>query len=748
MKTLQQILTTYTDEQLTAVLRLWIVEEPIDKKRTMVLTALQRQMHENIAARFVWDKLSANARALLYRAVNTSARYGIAHDELRKKAQLSSEEYQVAITELTNYALLQEDERAYYNAFSVSASSSATKTKVVVPFHESMDSLYATGRELFTPSGDRSKKNLNSLLSQASEAELYQLMRAYEIESEGYYTRADLRDIAVEEMLKDDNLLDHLPNLDSRTRLLINFVRESGGKVIAQTAREKLHFTDAMLLNILRTLAKFALVFDTFSGGKHVLFMPNDLYMSMLPAANASKMAAKAKKVELIRAEKEPTVVHGGEPISVYDVATLVGIVYQQRIEPTQAGKVPKRIAAKIRPLLRGQARKDYMGEDEYLEILLDMMTQLGLVQLAEPDTDQSKSAYVPGPHLDEWSHFSLPNQTSRLARFWLDHTSWHDVYGVHYKPATAYNWDTSGGRGALIRHLATCTPNRWYTIPSLLDILWEKDAFAFRPQNSYYPQKMYRKTDETRAIWNLCEGEVYTGILASTLNELGIVSVGYSQGEALLTEQPANPDLFMVTELGDKVLKVGTGLADSSLLESQESQMAQGLVVQPNFELLLLQPDLVTLYNVLPFAQVNQLGLVSRLTLTKASVIRGLTMGKTTAQIMEALREQSQKELPQNVEYTLLDWTKSYRDVGITQVLLLEVSHEDVIPRLKAIAPLKEMVLRQLGPTILAVQGEVDMSKLRKALEKEGIVVRVNGDIFVRPKQPHYYDYSNFGRY
>ena len=757
MKTLKQVLTAFTKEQLASVLQLWLVKERPESKQTTTkaIDALQRQMQDTIAARFVWEKLSTDARAMLYRTVTTSSRYGIGHDELRKKAQISATNYQQTFDELVNDALLQETESKFFYAFSTNSSASKTKEMVVAPFNESVDVLYKSGRELFTPGGDRSKKNLSSLLSQATDYDLIRMLRVYGIEQNGYYARNDLRDMLVESMIDDDNLPGHATDLTEQSRELVKKLLDAGGKMTMQEVRDTMHVDDVALLEMLHALDRHALAFDTFSGGKRVLFIPNDLFMSMLPAARAKKASTQEKKVRLIQATEEPTIVRGNEPVSVYDVATLVGVIYQQRIEPTQAGKVPKRIAAKIRPLLHGQARPDYTGEDEYLEILLDTMVQLGLVTLSEPDTDQSKPAYVPEAFLEEWATYPLPSQASRLARFWLEHPSLHDVYGVHYKPANTYVWDAKGGRSALIQHLAACTPNRWYTISSLLDMLWDKDAFAFRPQNSYYSPKLARKSSETRAIWDLCEGEVYTGILASTLCELGIVSVGYSQGAmGVMNQVPAegemgmNPDVFLVTNLGDKILSVGTGRADIAILEASDVEAGSALVVQPNFELLFLQPDLATLYKVLPFAQVNQLGLVSRLTLTKASVIRGLTAGKTTEQILNTLRECSQKGLPQNVEYTLLDWMKSYRDVSISQVLLLEVSDADVIPRLKAAAPLKELVTRQLGPTMLAVQGEVDMAKLRKALEKDGIVVRVNGDIFVRPKANRYFDYPTYDRY
>ena len=53
------------------------------------------------------------------------------------------------------------------------------------------------------------------------------------------------------------------------------------------------------------------------------------------------------------------------------------------------------------------------------------------------------------------------------------------------------------------------------------------------------------------RARWNSCEGEVYIGLLSSTLYELGIVTLGYQDRGLAETDQFANPVAFMLTDLG-----------------------------------------------------------------------------------------------------------------------------------------------------------------------------------------------------
>jgi Helicase conserved C-terminal domain len=138
-----------------------------------------------------------------------------------------------------------------------------------------------------------------------------------------------------------------------------------------------------------------------------------------------------------------------------------------------------------------------------------------------------------------------------------------------------------------------------------------------------------------------------------------------------------------------------------------------------------------------LPFAQIDQVGVVSRLTLTRNSLLRGLEAGKNIEQILQILERRSQKELPQNVVYTLRDWTRLYKEVNISQVLLLEAPSETLANEIFSSPKLKAFGLRRLAPCIIAVSSDVGLQELRRTLDKEGIVVRISGDIVTR--QPIY---------
>ncbi|GAC1424167.1 MAG: hypothetical protein PVS3B3_24440 [Ktedonobacteraceae bacterium] len=755
MKTLRQVLGDATDEQLAAIFRLWVMTGEQDKKGTkQQLEMLTNRMQTNpIAARFVWDQLTDDERQVLYRVLPPSARYGIRSSSLIKNTKLSPIRYETALNHLIEYALLQEV--ADRSARSVTSTSSAAKsvarsidTTMITAFNESVDVLYQVSREFFTPSGDRSKWDLVRLVVTLPPRALTDIMKNYNFpqKKSAYYYEYDDADMVADHLIDMSEPLDYLPHLEPKARELFVWLRKHDGNTTVQAARDAMKVDDATLLEMLRTLALHGLVFDSFSKGVHVVFVPRDFYnnMNSLTASNSTHIDV--DDITLNDLENEPSAIRAAESIAVYDIATLVNTIYQQTIEPTQAGRVPKRISTKIRTTLRGQPRLDYVDGDDYIEILLNVMEYLNIAHLTNPSFQESKPAYEITPAIEKWAQKSLVEQTHALISYWLENFAWRDVYGVNYSSWSTYSWDVSGGRKALMKHLYNYTPGRWYRIDLLLQEIWREDAFAYRSSTSLYGRstKIVRDAD-TREKWDRCEGEVYRGILSSTLYELGFVDIGYKDPDALSSNTPINPDYFMITELGREVLSLGAPGAESRKVE--EHVVSRGLVIQPNFELLLLQPDLSTLYALLSFVQANQLGLVSRLTLTKTSVLRGLQAGKNVEQILHILQEHSQKELPQNVEYTLRDWTKTFKSVNVSQVLLFEVSSEDAGQILAAIPSLQDLGVRQLAPCIFAVSGSVNLQTVRKELEKTGVFVRISGDIYSRPKNP-YESYVTYGRY
>ena len=734
MKTFRQALIQCTTQQLEQIFHLWGMSGLPVKGPQSRQDVLLRRVQDPIAARFVWEYLSPDERQVLYRILGHSARSGTKRDVTLKKSQLSETSFEAVISSLKRLLLLWENtvkmrsERAFTRSKGVTT---LEDVALLYPYMESVDALYTAGKEYFSPKSDRSTMTLDKILSSFYHGELDIIAKHYNIAAGSYYTHAELRSIIEDELVLPNGAFEVLQRLDPPIRDLFKWLCEQGDKVSMQAVRKHTGLDDTTLLTALHQLEEYALAFDTFSEQERVLFIPSNTYPSLKKAAAQNE--PEVVPTGLVSLASPPPGVRSSHTPIVYDVAVIIGAMYQQNIEPTQAGKVPKRLAVKIHPMLRGQPRFKFMDEeDAYMEMLFQIGQELGLVHLSQASLEGIKARYEPGLQLEQWSQLDVTEQTRRLLQCWTRSFGWLDIRGVNFRQYDPYYWNPMAARGSILEQLQKCTPGQWYSVASLLQTIWDKDPFELRPVQYNIRPADRRKSSAMRARWNSCEGEVYIGLLSSTLYELGIVTLGYQDRGLAETDQFANPDAFMLTDLGAAVLS-----ADSTTpVKTAASPLSNGnrsLVLQPNFELLLLRPDMPTLYSLLPFAQVNQVDMVSRLTLTRASVLRGMEAGNDIEQILRILEERSQKEIPQNVAYTLRDWVKLYKDVRISQVLLLEVSSGTVADELCSSPKLQTFKLRKLTPRVLVVSSDINLQELRRILEKEGIIVRVSGDILTR---------------
>jgi Helicase conserved C-terminal domain len=737
MNTFRQELVACTDQQLEQIFHLWgmggLPNSDLQERKNILL----QRVKDPIAAHFVWEYLHPDEREVLYRILGHQARNGTRRDLTQKKSQLTPERFEEVIVQLKYYTLLKENavqvrvEPIVFSTFRGKTVSSQAATALLYPYTESVDALYTAGKEFFSANSDRSAMTFDKLLSSFNHGELNTILPHYIPHAMDYYahgyTQAETRAMIEDELAQANGAFEILQKLGPPVRDLCKWLCEQGGKVSMQRVREHTGYDDTALLKALHQLEEYAIAFQTFSGREWVLFVPTATFASVRKATQQT--APEVIQVGLMPLPIPPEAVYEAATPMLYDMAIIIGAIHQQNIEPTQAGKVPKRLASKIQPLLHGLPRIRYMNEeDEYMDMVFHIAQELGIARLFKPTFEGVKAHFEPGPQLERWSHLDMVGQIRLLLQCWLKSFNWLDVRGVNFRQWDPFYWNPMAARGSILEQLQKCKPGQWYSIASLLEVIWDKNPFELRPVQYNIRPAERRKSSAMRIKWNSCEGEVYLGILASTLYELGVVAVGNRQPPDR-EDGPVNPDAFMLTELGASVLSSIEGKATSQPSVNGK----RSLVLQPNFELLLLEPDMPTLYSLLPFTQVNQVDMVSRLTLTRASALRGVEAGKDIEQMLEILAERSQKEVPQNVAYTMRDWVKSYKDVKISQVLLLEVSSEAVADQACSSAKLQPFNLRRLGPCTLIVSSDINLQELRRIFEKEGILVRFRGEILTR---------------
>src|SRR5579859_4274037 len=743
MKTLRQVFSNYSEEQLEQLAQWWGVSDKPAGSWQQNFSAMAKGMQNPVAARFAWEQLDVEARQVLHTTLTLSTADGVLRDVLFKlTSHVSSSGFEQAVATLREHLLLV-DEQIIAKTGRPATTATLTRvkspaeviTKVGVP-KDMSEVLTLVEKEIYTPQQDRSTFKLDQILASLPVEAVSTIGQRYGFNLYDYYGRVDTRARLVGQLVQPEVPLFAWEQFDTATRKLIKWLSAQGGTASMQDVRDYTGYDNPTLARCIRQLENYAIAFDTFVGPERKLFVPRELLKNLKKAVELTEIEEVTEPAGLIETETPPAFIQNQGPTALYDLATIIGAMYQQNIEPTQAGYVPKRIANKMFPLLQIKPRisSDFSGDANLtLDMLYNTASEIGLVKLSRT-SGPTKARYIEGPELKEWAEKGTENMARRLLENWQHSARWIDIAGADYNPYShdSYYLDYQSGRKTLVSYLQDCTPGRWYTLKSLLRTIKENDPYALRHKYAYTGVTGIRNAKTILAKWYAVDGEILTGLIASSLYEMGIVALGYDQTDPAQEKKPVNPVAFMVTDLGAAALA-----ASPSELPAQESngEQQRTLIVQPNSELLLLQPDWPTLFSLLPFAQLDQAGMVSRLTLTRASFLRGLSQGKNIEQLQTIFQQYSQKEVPQNVSYNLADWVRSYKEVTFSQVYLVEIPSENLANEIVASGKLASFGLRRLGPCVLAANNDTDLQALRKAFEKEGIVVHILGDIIQRDK-------------
>ena len=179
-----------------------------------------------------------------------------------------------------------------------------------------------------------------------------------------------------------------------------------------------------------------------------------------------------------------------------------------------------------------------------------------------------------------------------------------------------------------------------------------------------------------------------------------------------------------MLTELGAEVL--------AGEQSASEMLSPRALVVQPNFQVLLMEPYMPAIYWLVRFASLEQMGRVSRFTLTREALQRGMADGTPIDDVLRFLQTHSQKSLPQNVIYTLRDWARQSQTHEAPQprITLLEVNDEALAGELVTSPKLRAFRLRRVGPKSVAVPPETSLSDLHRTLTRLGYAKKLRSGL------------------
>ncbi|GCE14076.1 helicase-associated domain-containing protein [Tengunoibacter tsumagoiensis] len=184
------------------------------------------------------------------------------------------------------------------------------------------------------------------------------------------------------------------------------------------------------------------------------------------------------------------------------------------------------------------------------------------------------------------------------------------------------------------------------------------------------------------REGWHMVEGSFIRAIVTGPLQWLGLVDCEQEDGLQVFT---FSPDALWI--MGHDQL-VGPEIPWGRL------------IVQPNFELVVLAPvSEALLVRLDRFAERISLEHVAQYRLTKASVTRAIQHGLSADSIQQILTEAAGDEIPQNIHYSVGEWERQARRVELwPQMTLLEVADPALLDELLADEETRKLFGRRLS--------------------------------------------------
>jgi hypothetical protein len=142
---------------------------------------------------------------------------------------------------------------------------------------------------------------------------------------------------------------------------------------------------------------------------------------------------------------------------------------------------------------------------------------------------------------------------------------------------------------------------------------------------------------------------------------------------------------------------------------------------VQPNFELLIpSRIDTDLLWRIEECADLEKPDWMMVYRLTRASVYRALTLGRSPEELSALLEEHSLNELPQNVSFSIRDWPAAFGRLWFARSYTLHCDTPALAGELVASSSVGRFVRGRLSPTVLVID-RAELSELMQVLETEG---------------------------
>ncbi len=553
-----------------------------------------------------------------------------------------------------------------------------------------------------------------SLLGNLEQTDVQRIASTWKLPEASRYYKSELIGVMGEFLATGQGKQLLLASLSPASQSLFAYLEQEGGKAAASQIKKHFGWSEREFRAATIGPIQRALVWDVLEGERRYLFIPSDIIGSSSQSGPTKLAPHMQPKLDA----PTPYTIIGKLPSELaWDLLTLLAEAAQGELQLTlQDTRITKRVAKKINESFLHP--EDIKVGSEYIDMVVHLAQSLGL--LSESHGEQP--ALTLTSKIDEWTKLSFDSQRRRLYGMWQEDRKWSEpaTYGTIYW----WNSDLTGARKRLIAHLLILPTNKWISVEGFLRQLHLSEPFIIWDQEELVKRYGLRALQGFRKQWFEIEGRIIADMLRTMLNWLGAVEIGKDKQKRFVA--------FRITDEGRSLLD-----PDHPWQEHPGAQ-PRPLLVQPNFEVLVLNPDSRVLWTLLRLSNLVRHDRVSAYVINKESILRAVEAGLSPENITKFLHDNTGKDLPQNVAQSVSDWARLIKYTSIRRVTLIEVQDPSLLDEMASSRKTKKYIARRLSPTTaIANLPEVGDSarddpwqRLMKELRGAGYVPRFQGEL------------------
>jgi len=357
------------------------------------------------------------------------------------------------------------------------------------------------------------------------------------------------------------------------------------------------------------------------------------------------------------------------------------------------------------------------LKQDRLVRFLLNLLFELELLVVPPQE-----SIAVLSDACDKWLSATLETQLQSLFLAYLS-SSWDELYQI-----PNLRIEVSGRRNApnesrkaAILGLAKLPEGEWREFGDFFESAHQEMPGFLRPPSDPYNWKItvlaagaghHVHTEEgDKSFWLNLEGGLLGNYIYDPLYWLGVVKLRLSESGMLKH--------FAVTELGRMFMK-GDFI-------KKPGKPKKHFVLQPDFEITVQREfDRSALFFLNRFANRTEIDAVFKFQVSKHSISRALQRGIDAKSIISFLKRHSLAGMPQNIEFSIKEWSAKFGNIRIRDAVILETADEflmsEILSLQKVAAGLRERVGRR---TALINPEHVD--NLYRTLKREGYLPEID---------------------